>query len=49
MTNNFTHQIGKGGFGNVYVGYLENGVVVAVKLSSLVISQGNKQFIIEAL
>ncbi|KAJ3695095.1 hypothetical protein LUZ60_000472 [Juncus effusus] len=48
MTNNFTQQIGKGGFGKVYLGYLENGVEIAVKISTLVTSQGNKQFLNEA-
>jgi predicted Ser/Thr protein kinase len=47
ITNNFSHTIGKGGFGVVYHGYLENQTEVAVKICSQESSQGKKQFLAE--
>uniref|UniRef100_A0A0E0CFQ4 Protein kinase domain-containing protein n=1 Tax=Oryza meridionalis TaxID=40149 RepID=A0A0E0CFQ4_9ORYZ len=40
ITNNFSQQVGKGGFGAVFLGYLENGNPVAVKVRSESSSQG---------
>ncbi|VAI43860.1 unnamed protein product [Triticum turgidum subsp. durum] len=48
ITNNFSQQIGKGGFGPVFLGYLENGKSVAVKVRSESSSQGGKEFLAEA-
>ncbi|KAG1346652.1 putative LRR receptor-like serine/threonine-protein kinase [Cocos nucifera] len=48
ITNKFVRIIGKGGFGIVYHGFLENGVEVAVKLCSWSSSQGTKEFLAEA-
>ncbi|MCO5609912.1 hypothetical protein L7F22_064147 [Adiantum nelumboides] len=43
ITNGFGRQLGRGGFGAVYAGMLQNGTQVAVKkLESL--RQGNKEF-----
>ncbi|KAJ3678991.1 hypothetical protein LUZ61_021155 [Rhynchospora tenuis] len=47
ITNNFSHTIGRGGFGTVYHGYLENHAEVAVKVCSLESTQANKQFLAE--
>lgn len=47
ITNNFNHIIGKGGFGNVFHGYLENGTQVAVKTRSQSSTQGTKEFLAE--
>ncbi|KAJ3678993.1 hypothetical protein LUZ61_021157 [Rhynchospora tenuis] len=47
MTNNFLRTIGRGGFGIVYHGYLENQIEVAVKVCSLESTQANKQFLAE--
>ncbi|KAG1346646.1 putative receptor-like protein kinase [Cocos nucifera] len=47
ITNNFNHIIGKGGFGSVFLGYLENGTQVAVKTRSQSSSQGTKEFLAE--
>lgn len=47
MTNKFARVIGRGGFGVVYHGYLDDGTEVAVKICSLVSSQGTKQFLAE--
>ncbi|CAL9063615.1 unnamed protein product, partial [Musa banksii] len=47
VTNNFTTVIGKGGFGNVYHGCLENGIQVAVKLRSQLSPQGVREFLAE--
>ncbi|XP_042387063.1 putative leucine-rich repeat receptor-like serine/threonine-protein kinase At2g19230 [Zingiber officinale] len=44
ITNNFAKKIGKGGFGVVLHGCLENGKQVAVKLNSQSSPQGEKQF-----
>ncbi|CAM0953444.1 unnamed protein product [Alopecurus aequalis] len=48
ITNNFQRQLGRGGFGYVFHGSLENGTEVAVKLRSQSSSQGVKQFLAEA-
>ncbi|CAN6247177.1 unnamed protein product [Urochloa humidicola] len=48
ITNNFNQEIGKGGFGAVFLGYLENGNPVAVKVRSESSSQGGKEFLAEA-
>lgn len=47
VTNNFLTVIGKGGFGNVYHGCLENGIQVAVKLRSQLSPQGVREFLAE--
>ena len=44
MTANFKEEIGRGGFGSVFLGYLENGNSVAVKMRSKTSSQGDKEF-----
>lgn len=44
ITNSFSQEIGKGGFGAVFLGYLENGNPVAVKVRSESSSQGGKEF-----
>uniref|UniRef100_A0ACD5Z6S1 Uncharacterized protein n=1 Tax=Avena sativa TaxID=4498 RepID=A0ACD5Z6S1_AVESA len=48
ITDNFSQEIGKGGFGSVFLGYLENGNSVAVKVHSESSSQGSKEFLAEA-
>uniref|UniRef100_A0A8I6YQR5 non-specific serine/threonine protein kinase n=1 Tax=Hordeum vulgare subsp. vulgare TaxID=112509 RepID=A0A8I6YQR5_HORVV len=48
ITNNFSQEIGKGGFGPVFLGCLENGNPVAVKVRSESSSQGGKEFLAEA-
>ncbi|GJM89512.1 hypothetical protein PR202_ga05713 [Eleusine coracana subsp. coracana] len=48
ITNNFKHVLGRGGFGYVYDGFLENGTQVAVKLRSDSSNQGVKEFLAEA-
>ncbi|XP_073006814.1 probable LRR receptor-like serine/threonine-protein kinase At1g05700 [Typha latifolia] len=48
ITRNFQLVIGKGGFGSVYNGFLENGTQVAVKMRSQSSSQGVNEFIAEA-
>lgn len=47
ITDNFRQEIGKGGFGPVFLGYLENGNSVAVKVLSETSSQGGKEFLAE--
>ncbi|ONM33266.1 putative LRR receptor-like serine/threonine-protein kinase [Zea mays] len=47
MTANFREEIGRGGFGAVFLGYLENGNPVAVKMRSKTSSQGDKEFLAE--
>ncbi|TVU49672.1 hypothetical protein EJB05_00998, partial [Eragrostis curvula] len=47
MTSNFREEIGRGGFGGVFLGYLENGSPVAVKMRSKTSSQGDKEFLAE--
>ncbi|KAL6851760.1 hypothetical protein ACP4OV_020324 [Aristida adscensionis] len=48
ITNNFERELGRGGFGIVYDGFLENGTQVAVKLRSDSSKQGVKEFVQEA-
>ncbi|KAI8544534.1 hypothetical protein RHMOL_Rhmol08G0304800 [Rhododendron molle] len=48
ITNNFERVIGKGGFATVFLGYLEDGTEVAVKMLSRPLSQGSEQFWTEA-
>uniref|UniRef100_A0A0E0QNS8 Protein kinase domain-containing protein n=1 Tax=Oryza rufipogon TaxID=4529 RepID=A0A0E0QNS8_ORYRU len=48
ITNNFEQVLGKGGFGYVYYGILEEGTQVAVKLRSQSSNQGVKEFLREA-
>ncbi len=43
-TNNFKIQIGKGGFGPVYYGKLEDGKEVAIKVLDVKSSQGPSEF-----
>jgi hypothetical protein len=47
MTSNFKEEIGRGGFGGVFLGYLEDGSPVAVKMRSKESSQGDKEFLAE--
>ncbi|RRT48568.1 hypothetical protein BHE74_00016320 [Ensete ventricosum] len=44
ITKNFQHTIGKGGFGTVYLGELQDGTQVAVKVNSQSSSQGINEF-----
>ncbi|PVH62115.1 hypothetical protein PAHAL_3G207500 [Panicum hallii] len=48
ITNNFQRVLGRGGFGKVYNGFLEDGTQVAVKLRSDSSNQGVKEFLAEA-
>ncbi|XP_062090959.1 probable LRR receptor-like serine/threonine-protein kinase At4g29180 [Humulus lupulus] len=48
ITNNFEKEIGKGGFGVVYHGYMKDGTQVAVKILSPLSSQGPREFQTEA-
>ncbi|XP_078151951.1 putative LRR receptor-like serine/threonine-protein kinase At1g51880 [Carex rostrata] len=48
ITNKFQDKIGTGGFGSVYLGALENGTQVAVKMRNHSSSQGVKEFLAEA-
>ncbi|XP_044418771.1 probable LRR receptor-like serine/threonine-protein kinase At4g20450 [Triticum aestivum] len=48
ITSNYSQEIGKGGFGAVFLGYLKNGNSVAVKVRSDSSSQGGKEFLAEA-
>ncbi|KAH7297417.1 hypothetical protein KP509_26G068900 [Ceratopteris richardii] len=47
MTNDFKKEIGKGGFGPVYLGSLKNGKDVAVKVLSRDSRQGENEFLNE--
>lgn len=47
ITSNFNDEIGRGGFGSVFLGYLQNGRPVAVKMHSKTSSQGDKEFLAE--
>ncbi|XP_074573956.1 putative leucine-rich repeat receptor-like serine/threonine-protein kinase At2g19230 [Curcuma longa] len=48
ITNNFQKILGKGGFGSVFHGHLEDGTQVAVKMLSQSSLQGTKEFLAEA-
>ncbi|XP_074580866.1 putative LRR receptor-like serine/threonine-protein kinase At1g05700 [Curcuma longa] len=48
ITNNFVRSIGKGGFGIIYHGELEDGTQVAVKLQSQSSPRGDREFLAEA-
>jgi serine/threonine protein kinase len=47
ITNKFQRVLGRGGFGKVYDGFLEDGTQVAVKLRSESSNQGVKEFLLE--
>ncbi|KAM2002150.1 hypothetical protein ACFX15_025893 [Malus domestica] len=47
ITENFQTEIGKGGFGIVYHGYLKDGTQIVVKILSPSSSQGAREFQIE--
>jgi hypothetical protein len=47
ITNSFQRVLGRGGFGYVYEGVLEDGRQVAVKLRSHSSNQGVKEFLAE--
>ncbi|KAJ3686476.1 hypothetical protein LUZ61_015640 [Rhynchospora tenuis] len=47
VTNDFRDQIGIGGFGQIFKGWLDNGIEVAVKVRSESSSQGIQQFLNE--
>jgi hypothetical protein len=49
ITNDFKINIGTGGYGSVYLGYLENGFRVAVKKLSKSSTQGVKEFLAEVI
>ena len=44
MTDNFREEIGHGGFGTVFLGHLEDGNPVAVKICTRKTSQGDREF-----
>ncbi|MCO5551131.1 hypothetical protein L7F22_004628 [Adiantum nelumboides] len=46
-TNDFSSQIGMGGFGPVYKGRLQDGRLVAIKVASNASNQGSKEFLNE--
>ncbi|CAN0858944.1 Putative leucine-rich repeat receptor-like protein kinase At2g19210 [Linum grandiflorum] len=48
ITDNFRSVAGKGGFGTVYHGYLDDGIEVAVKMLSPSATDGSAQFQTEA-
>lgn len=48
MTENFREEIGRGGFGTVFLGHLEDGTTpVAVKICMQKTSHGDKEFTAE--
>jgi len=47
ITSGFGRQIGRGGFGPVFYGRLQNGLEVAVKVLSETSKQGDKEFCTE--
>lgn len=48
ITNNFQRVIGRGGFGTVYHGFVDEDTQVAVKMLSQSSAQGYQQFVAEA-
>ncbi|XP_078169128.1 putative leucine-rich repeat receptor-like protein kinase At2g19210 isoform X2 [Carex rostrata] len=48
ITNNFQREIGRGGFGVVYSGFMIDGTQVAVKLRPQASTHGVKEFMVEA-
>ncbi|KAF0927288.1 hypothetical protein E2562_031492 [Oryza meyeriana var. granulata] len=48
ITHNFQRELGRGGFGCVYDGFLEDRTRVAVKLMFKTSKQGDKEFLAEA-
>lgn len=48
-TENFSHKIGQGGFGLVFLGTLKQGKQIAVKVMSLFSKQGVAQFLNEVM
>jgi hypothetical protein len=48
-TRNFSTILGRGGFGIVYKGTLEDGTTAAIKVLSDVSQQGARQFLTEVL
>lgn len=49
MTKNFQRVIGEGGFGSVYLGFVNGAEQVAVKVLSHSSSQGDREFRAEVL
>jgi hypothetical protein len=49
ITNDFKNNIGTGGYGSVYLGHLENGFQVAVKMLSQSSTQGVREFLAEVI
>jgi hypothetical protein len=49
ITNDFNNTIGIGGFGRVFLGMLEDGYQVAVKMISHTSAQGTKEFLAEVI
>ncbi|KAF3335482.1 leucine-rich repeat receptor-like serine/threonine-protein kinase [Carex littledalei] len=48
ITHNFQQEIGRGGFGKVYSGFMVDGTQIAVKLRLQTSTQGIKEFMVEA-
>jgi hypothetical protein len=48
-TQNFSREIGRGGFGSVFFGELPEGKVIAVKVLSLFSRQGIHEFLNEVI
>uniref|UniRef100_A0A0E0EMX2 Protein kinase domain-containing protein n=1 Tax=Oryza meridionalis TaxID=40149 RepID=A0A0E0EMX2_9ORYZ len=48
ITANFKEEIGQGGFGTVFLGYMDNETPVAVKMRSRTSLQGDKEFLAES-
>jgi hypothetical protein len=49
ITNGFKNNIGIGGFGSVYLGIMDSGVEVAVKMHSNSSSQGAQELLTEVI